>query len=274
MGSPMKTKILAAIFCLALPLPAFAGWVGPKVVVSGTWGNGPGQFGIEREEGMSVIPNRIYLLKSEYLIIGDFLNGRRKIYDQTKKLKKIVVCKEQGVDSDIYNEECNIQGRYLLTNFDGTLWTALPDWPEPGKPEEYRKYSPTGQLLQTYTTRPLELGIWDEKPILINGEKKYQVTIKFPDLNYPGKVTSWMIIGDEIFPNYQRDMQGNLYGLGPGSGYGGEVIRYDKKGSALAKLRLPDEQVSRTPILDRNGNVYCYMESETHYKILKWTWKD
>ena len=158
----------------------------------------------------------------------------------------------------------------------------------------WRAYTPNGSVIQTFNSRPLELGVWELKTIKVKGEKKFQITVNFPDTSYPEKITSWVIVAKKVFSDYKRDKKGNLYGLSAGSDYGGEVARYNNKGREVANLKLPKDKLKRisspdipknevyteiieqygSPVLDSQGNVYCWMRTPTHYKILKWTWKD
>ena len=53
------------------------------------------------------------------------------------------------------------------------------------KTNTYGIYSPTGQLIKTYTSRPPELGVVTETPL---GNGQYKVTVTYPD-------RVWSIIG-------------------------------------------------------------------------------
>jgi hypothetical protein len=87
MISPMKTKILAAIFCLALPLHAFAGWVGPKVVVSGTWGNGDDQFTLFHDDMGDSCPEYFNVSKSGHIIIS---SDKMQLFDPKGSFIRII----------------------------------------------------------------------------------------------------------------------------------------------------------------------------------------
>ncbi len=69
-----------------------------------------------------------------------------------------------------------------------------------------------------------------------------------------------------------------------------KVWKFDAKGSVVGELALPanfsgppevvgTERLSTLgiqygpPVLDANGNIYCWARTPTQYKILKWVWQ-
>ncbi|MDH7556959.1 MAG: hypothetical protein QHG94_08530, partial [Candidatus Methanosuratincola sp.] len=141
---------------------------------------------------------------------------------------------------------------------------------------KYLKYSSTGQLLNTYTERPLELGEVKEKKL---APGRYKVTVKYPN-------KTWEIMGAGASPQYIRDLNGNLYGVGHR-----QVARYDDQGKELARLTMPEgryEEESRdpgveplisvfeeygSPVVAPNGDVYTWKRTPDRYYIIKWVWQ-
>ncbi len=150
----------------------------------------------------------------------------------------------------------------------------------------YYRYSPTGTLISTSPTKPPELGQVTEKRI---GKKEYQITVKYPD-------KEWVIISDKSIgygvANPYRDINGNLYLV-----YSKKVEKYDDKGKVIGELSIPANEGEKgvippgypgnaepprgkiiaqygNPIMAPNGDIYTWMRSDTHYKILKWTWQN
>jgi hypothetical protein len=155
---------------------------------------------------------------------------------------------------------------------------------------KWYKYSPTGQLIKTYPSRPLELGAWKEE-LILNGPNKgtYKVTVKFQNSNYANGETQWVIYNSKAYKNYLQDNNGNLFGIGEK-----EVIRYNYHGIITDKYTIPENQIEKIPIqgphpigyslniiaeygslvIDRFFNIYTWKRSPDNYKILKWTWNN
>ncbi len=151
----------------------------------------------------------------------------------------------------------------------------------------YYKYSPTGTLISTSTTRPLELGIMTEKLLGLEADRKtrrYQVTIQYPTTSVTF-ITNTRVTGGVAAPF--QDAQGNIYLIYT---LAKKVRRYGTNGAVVGELTLPAnvsgppeivgaERLSTLgvqygpPVLDPNGNVYCWARTGTQYKILKWTWQ-
>jgi hypothetical protein len=323
----MKTKILAAIFCLVLPLPAFAGWVGPKVVVSGTWGKGPGQFGLLKGDSGDSFPRTFGISSNGKVAIGDSVNNKIIIFNNNGSFScqvsnptknrlwpyKLITgfsgCAVVGYvefthtfnmkDCSLIGTAFNMGGASFVSDDCSKIYVD-------GEAGE-KTYTPTGQLLQTYPSRPTELVTWEDKPFKSEHGSWQQRIVKFPDFTYPDQITTWVFKyayimtsdgyineGSKVYSNYFRDSKGNIYGYNGRNGGGGWVARFNDKGKEIANLELPEDKIKRTPrpddpgwgedidiiaeygppILDIHGNVYCWMRSKTHYKILKWTWKD
>jgi hypothetical protein len=267
-----KSVALVLLAFIGLTAESKAIWQGPTEILSGAWGPENTQFGIEYGDTNDVFGGPFYILLDEKIIVTDIMNGRVKVYDSAGTLTKVVKClKTQTGD---WNEECRFEGDYLQTIVDGSIWTTLYKQ----KKWNYYLYTPTGQLLKTYTERPLELGRVTEKRI--PSTKQYKVTVKYPD-------KEWTIIGKGQFPTYMRDSSGNLYAYGEN-----QAVRYDSCGKELARLTMPKAQVETvsrgeqvdpkdifleeygSPVIAPNGDVYTWKRTPDKYSIVKWTWQD
>lgn len=145
------------------------------------------------------------------------------------------------------------------------------------KTEKYYKYSSTGQLLKTYSEKPLELGTIKEQKI---NEDEYKVTVTYPD-------NEWIIVGGGACAKYVRDMNGNLYCAGEE-----QVIKYSSSGKEIGRITMPADNIdeidfgpSQEPqynvieeygfaLVAPNGDVYTWKRTPDSYSIIKWTWQD
>jgi hypothetical protein len=160
-------------------------------------------------------------------------------------------------------------GSVLGYSSDGNIYTSSGN--------NYFLKSPTGQLISTSTTRPLELGVVSEQSL---GGGKYKITITYSDMTYS-------ILGGP-FEKYQRDSAGRLNAIS-----GTYIKKYNQCGKALGSLALPQNQSTvvspggrgfderraliaeyGSPVVAPNGDVYTWKRTPDAYSILKWTWVD
>jgi len=132
------------------------------------------------------------------------------------------------------------------------------------------------------------LGVVTQKLLGLEADRKtrrYEVTIAYPDKTWM-LITSTSVKGGAVTP--VRDAQGNLNVIFNETK---KVRRYDAGGEIMGELVLPKDSYQDiprgagvepktilnaqygNPIIGLDGSVYCWMRSETHYKILKWTWQ-
>ena len=134
-----------------------------------------------------------------------------------------------------------------------------------GEKKGWKAYSPTGQLIKTYTTRPPELGVASQT-LLGNGQ--YKITVTYPD-------RVWSYVDTNMEPPYMRDMNGNLYSTG-----GTQAIRWNFCGKELARLTMPEVKEGDDfaeygeAVVAPNGDVYTWKRTPDKYSIVKWTWVD
>ncbi len=271
-------RTFRAIFCCLIllisirPVNVFAGWSGPQAIIQGMWGTGDDQFGITSQDTSDFIPN-FNVTTEQKVVIRDGTNRRVKIYNFSGALELIELYKTNLSYKDLtIADSYGFSGDFVGYGEGGVNYFYRADQ------KVYIHFSPTGQLLQTYTSKPLELGKVKEKSL---GGGKYKVTVKYPD-------KEWGIIGKSAFPKYMRDLNGNLYGVGDT-----QVARFNDCGRELARLAMPEnirEEMSSDqpgaepisgvieeygrPVLASNGDVYTWKSTADTYSILKWTWQD
>jgi hypothetical protein len=163
---------------------------------------------------------------------------------------------------------------------------------------KYYLYTPTGQLLKTYTERPLELGRKMAEKRL--SDKSYNIRMQYPEGIYAFNVPTKR--PDKLY----RDAVKNLYVIqrlvdvtkaateteGEETVQHYRVLRYNFCGKETGRLELPQDQyevIGRDnvvgireqalaeygqPIVAPNGDVYTWKRTPDKYSIIKWTWQD
>jgi hypothetical protein len=310
----MKIKsMLITLFLLTISSMAFAGYVGPFTVVEGGWGSGDLDFGFESGDTMDSFPGLIYADKLGSIIIGDGVNFRIKIYNsdgiwqRNFTYKKITVPSIGGWPANLkvkagvgifsiykklqkydYNGDLiwsiDVPGtRDFWIEDDGSIWLQESR-------KKYLKYSPTGQLLETYSEKPLELGVVDTKKIK---RKKYRITIKYPDKTY-------QFMAKRSGSRHFRDAYNNLYWVekflekvNKEDIFSHRVFICNACDDNVILFNMPQSQYEPRPsdsinyptwtpvpiieygepIVSPAGDIYCWARTKTEYKILKWTWQ-
>jgi hypothetical protein len=278
--------IILFIFC-ANTSECLAAW-GLSVVVEGPWGEATESFGLRHGDTQDRFPNTYYLTNDGAIIVQDSINGRFKIYSGGK-LEKITKCLNLGENN--WTAECNIDGKYLMTNGEGDILTLLQNWnPKTLKSTyAYNLTTPTGELLATYEEKPLELGF--ERTHRALPDNQYLQIIEFEDVTF-AIVTTGGIDG------FVRDAAGNLYGTesitGIETGSRKRVHKFDRCSREVAHLDLPEDDIRYEdtgigdaptthvtvieeyglPVIGPDGSVYTWKRTPDTYSILKWTWVD
>jgi hypothetical protein len=271
MGLVSKVFLTVTFLFVVVNTEINAAWEGPSTVLSGGWGAADDQFGIEYGDTNDMFAGPFYPLPDGGIIIRDVLNARYKVYNGDGSIKKILKCIE--ISSNVFNEECNIEGSYLQDTSDGNIWVDASKYQNP----KYSLYSPTGQLIQTYTEKPAELGKVKSSNL---GENNYKITITYPDKVYG-------FTSDRKFTRYIRDSNGYVYGVNAGG-----VWRFNQCGKLMGTVLMPTAKRQETarsdggenivtvheeygaPIVAPNGDVYTWKRTPEAYSILKWTWTD
>ena len=76
-----RLSILLLFFIVFAAGIAFAGWSGPKEIISGTWGSGAGLFGTRTEGGFSVVPSIEAVTTDQRVIIADTVNKKHLVFN-------------------------------------------------------------------------------------------------------------------------------------------------------------------------------------------------
>lgn len=267
--------IIKTLFVITLVISAAsktnAAWQGPAEMISGAWGNDVKQFGIEHGDSGDDFPLIEAITPDNKIVITDMVNKKQIVYGLDSSFVKEVkwVVKSQTGGRTYYDIAEYSFGPVVGYSDDGNIYT--------GSGNKYFLKSPTGQLIKTSATRPLELGSVSEQYI---APGQYKVTVKYPD-------KEWGLVGEGALPKYIRDTKGNLIGYGEV-----QAIRYTSCGKELAVLTMPEKNVKEisrgpavepkvkvleeygSPVIAPNGDVYTWKRTPDKYSILKWTWKD
>ena len=332
----MNNRILITLYVISLlsvSSLSLAGWSGPKEVVTGTWGRGPGQFYYHHGESTDSFPDYFGVDKHGIIVIPDETNKRITIYNANGTVKKVLSKPVDLPDLDSsgswppsgfhlfqggnsFTVNCNYQkmggGRGPLNicflNYDGSVVAKIDikgvnDETTPIsngyiviKKPQYFLYSPTGQLVQTYASKPLELGIFDEFAGQPDGSNK--VIVRYPERTFS------ITVPDQRPEEISRDSAGYLYAtqrfIDELNANTPEkqtiqhyrVIRYDFCNKEIGRLDLPKD-VEKVighdntngnlykiiagygqPVIAPNGDLYVWKRTPNKYIILKWTWVD
>lgn len=81
MKSLARHTFLTLFFLAFSATIAFAGWSGPKEIISGSWGSGTGQFGMRTEGGFSVVPSIEAVTTDQRVIIADPVNRKHLLFN-------------------------------------------------------------------------------------------------------------------------------------------------------------------------------------------------
>jgi len=289
MGLSRSINIIIIIL-LSISSNVHAAWQEPTEEVNGSWGNLPGQFVISYQDTHDIFPRTIAISSSGMVAVSEDQTVKRvQIFNDGSLVKVIDTFAFDLVfsESDLYVSGGGLR-KYdatgdLVWSKEDVSFVSLQTSSNGNvigynrKENKYYIYSPTGDLLQTTTERPLELGRIEERSL---GGGKYRATITYDDAVYS-------IYSTKEYERFVRDKNKNIYGILPAL-----VEKYGLCGSLLGRLELPDPKVFKgekvpgkeqyifehdrygEPVLDVNGNVYTWKATPNNYSILKWTWQD
>lgn len=301
----------------------FAGWTGPQQILSGSWGSDAGQFYYAFGDMFDEFPKTFAIDNNGLIVIGDEGNSRITIFNTTGALEKTITKPPElpqedgayGWPSDLRMYvggnslviSCQYQkvpmgirpSKKCILDYNGALLSKIDfgqTFPvESGfiilRNKTYFLYSPTGQLLQTYTSRPLELGLMNSQKI---GTGTYKTTIKYPDFTYA-------IVSNQPIVKYYRDLGKYVYQIETFTDKSNNeeitsyrVHKYNMCNKEVSVLNMPKSEYKPMPpeasahptwkpvpiieygepIVSSRGDIYCWARTETEYKILKWAWQD
>ena len=303
MGLKIKSISLASLIMIGLATITYAAWEGPTEVVSGGWGTENGQFGINYGDSIDQFPNMIVISTTRRILIGDSINKRIQVFNSDGTFSNLITPKDLPAsyaavvqwplnlficgDSNIYTSVSEYAQRYSISgelqNFTTikagivfidqqcNFYTYNPST------KAYSLYSPTGQLIKTSTTRPLELG---QVKLEKRSQLRYKITLTYPDKVYG-------LSSDREFVKYVRTSNDKVYGVNPGGAW-----RFNQCGKLEGFLLMPEGQQDEIPgqgpeepqvyvhseygepVVAPNGDIYTWNYTPDAYKILKWTWVD
>lgn len=273
MGLIKRYIVSFTIIILLNPLNAVAAWQGLEQIVSGSWGSAENQFGIKHQDTSDWFP-RFTLTSQGKIVVRDGINHRLKIYLPTGGLEQIVPYPPNRHYTELtLADTYGFSGEFVGFGADGTS-----DFYFRADQKKYIRFSSTGDLLQTYTERPPELGKVKQKRL---GSDQYEVIVTYPD-------KEWKILCEGVCSRYVRDTSNNLY-----CWYERSVRRYNDAGEEIAKISMPEDNIERIPlgremgmedtliiheeygepVIGPNGDVYTWKRTPDNYSIIKWTWQ-
>jgi len=293
--------VIIGLICLMLcySLTAIASWIGPTEIMQGGWGSGDGEFGFRSGDTRDQFPLNFLVLSDGKIVIEDLVNNRLNIYEPEDKHFKSIIQPGLGLyelnpdkivifkwDDKIRSERIGVfslpkvfwlwddktrnfdsaSAQVLVLNNNIFIWDGKNGY----------QYSPTGQLLKTYTERPLELGVVKEESL---GDGRYRVTIKYPDMTYT--------LSKGPYEKYVRICKESIYATS-----GKSVEKFSTSGEVLGELIIPEDQrkIIRPagggfeerseivveygqPVVAPTGDIYTWKRTPETYSILKWTWQ-
>jgi|GEM_PF-6105536 hypothetical protein len=286
----LGTISLILFWALISPVIVQASWSKTEeTVLVGLWGSGKNEFGLlVREYSMfDEFPFAEYYLYDR-LIIWDTVNGRMKVYLNDGSLNKIVKCIEDS--NGAWNEECRIEGKFIAALSNDKFLTE--------DDSVCRYFTPSGTLVQTSSTRPLELGKITKERL---GKTQWRYEIEFPDRIYIYEGGKDALKEQDIVRINENLIAQNsgakVYAYKPieeltPTETGKKRYRIDK----VAEWSKPEDQGEPTtidvnqlppgigpprgkiiaeygdPHIGPDGSIFIRMRSDTHYKILRWKW--
>ena len=312
------------ILITVLPLRSYAGWSTQEEAVSVTWGSGSEQIGLVRGDTVAydLFPTSFGVTSDGKVVIGDLINERIMVFNEEGTFLRSITnptnrklwpyeitvgasgCVAVGYVEfthtfDIRNGALigvalNMGGVDFVNSDCSKIYVERENW---------HIYSPTGQLLSTSPTRPLELGRWSWR--CLEGVKteekcfKHHIEIEYPDAVFVYEVTKPLFKSNlkdqvRINNNLIMDNKGeHVYAYSVTGTYMPEgstrpikwlgfKAEWVKPKDSMIFHPDPEDTVAGgdyeiiaqygTAVLGPDGSIYTWCRSETHYKILRWRW--
>jgi hypothetical protein len=270
-------KNIVTIFILLLPHVAFAGWDGPKIIVTGTWGSKLEQFHMYEEASGEDIPQKFAMDfsvdKDGNIVIPDLENRRIVIYDKAGHLIKVLT---KPVQLPALDEKNGWPGS--LESYEGGNSIVIPCRYE--KKEKSGGTGPSRKCFLDYNGKILA-----EVPMAYTGPIQTGYILRTKDRSYLYSPTGKMLEERPaalINRSYHEDEYGGFTEYKSSS-------NFNKCSKELNSLSLPDSQWKESNGLDgekelvadyggrvvtSNCNVYLWKRTPTAFSILRWTWID
>lgn len=304
-------KYLILIFCVLASMQCNAGWIGPVKVLSGDFGGGADQFGMEQGDTSNSYAELDDVSSSGNILIADQINHRIKVYKPDGSLLTIINSPAKdpsgwGIEASFVGENifANVDNYYLYS-INGTQisWDEAAGVEDSGailakdgdlyieetSPEhKWLIYSSNGKLLKTDNNRPSELGTLNDNVFYYQGIKLYRIINSYPNAKYISVNSS----GACFASDYLVDSSGHLYcQLDNG------ISRYNVCGKIIGDFNLPQPQeyapepssIAAAAGIENirdvalayhdlhlapNGDLYASQVTGTTYSVVKWTWQD
>lgn len=264
-------RVVLMVGLCVLPMEVYSAWSTDQEIISGQWGSAENQFGIMYQDDFDMFP-RFSVTSNNEIVVRDGQNSRVKVYNTTGSFKLIVPYRVGRSYKELtIADKYGFSGGFLGYGENGANYYQRLDQ------NQFIKFTPIGELLQTYTARPKELGVITEQNL---GGGKYKITITYPDRTYS--------IGDGPFEKYVRDSSENINAV---AGKGAD--KYDACGKKLGSVIIPDDQHKvihpggggfneqreviaeyGQAVVGPNGDIYTWKRTPDTYSILKWSWLD
>jgi len=314
-------SILLILIFIFLNDMTLADFIEPVVVVNGKIGEAINEFNVEHDDmGLSVPSIRTVNAKGNIFLVD---KKGISIFNQKGNLLNIINAKNiENAEGWPVFMDADSQDNIYTSNYDNKLqkynykgekiWereitigriqvqynNAIMLWgfrPDQKDKERNLLYSPAGQLLNTYKTQPLELGL-----INIDSTKNdiTKVTVDYPEKKYSIEILKYNVedkISRDIFQNlYVAQRRVNIikqdmpdkdyvqhYIVNRIDNCTGDQIKLDMPENkykvvgediSVGKLKKPLELYGE-PVISPNGDAYAWRYTPEKYSILKWTWQ-
>ena len=298
----MGLKFLILVLLSIASSGVLAEWPAVKILISESWGEAENQFGILYEDTSDSLPGSYDISQLGNIVMADQQNGRFKIYGSNNLLQAIVVPpvnrSEQWTIAPVFVGEkiSLILDYFYFYGLSGELKNTIVSPKKARKDQDvdnvlylYQSkpigqwvvYSQDGDMLDTSIQKPLVLGRISNRVFIYDNKKKYITTAEFDD-------AVWTLMGKYYDDCFQRDGMGHLYCVNDSEGH---ITRYNQCGKPVAKLTLPEDDITRVPSgvpgiedqwsinsqyanpkIDTFGNVYATRRTPDNYSLVKWTW--
>jgi len=287
MTSNLYVLVLISIL---FPLGAHsANWSNLEEVIVGTWGSQPQQFGLYRGDTIAYdeYPELLKLVIEKKLFINDDVNKRGLVYTTNGQfLETVSIQKTIEGEFEVFRwSKYYYDGIFVGFGFNNTFWTE-----DEGT---FRKYDSTFNLIQTTSTRPLELGkitktgsgaqwhyeveypegiyIYDGPRDMLSEREVIRINTNLIMQNFEKKVYAYKVV--EEIPVAEGEKK--RYRIN-------KVAEWLKPKDDLIFHKDPDDKTIGgeyeivaqygEAVIGPDGSIYTWMRSETQYKILRWRW--
>ena len=286
---------------------AKADYQSPVTVVSGKFGDGPGEFSLVRDGVREAVPTircvdvmgnivmsdlgKINVFNSSGKLTSSFEPkniSKRRIWpshlacsmnefiytsNYDNKLQKYEYSGKLVWEKDVSELGVVLKGLRVL--YDGRIVSG--GYKIDNRKRAYILFSSEGEVLGVSNKDVQELGITETQKI---GKDRYSITVTYPD-------KKWQIAGTVPCRKYIRIGECELYCPGDR-----QVFKYSEDGEEFGRLTLPENRIDEVtrgvsveplyvvkeeygkPVISPVGDVYTWKRTQKTYSIIKWVWID